>query len=77
MFNLGVYEIKKLEIDVKMCFVEHILDSMMKPVGYLCFLRAQYITGSVFSFCVTLLPKRLVYFVHSPINLSQLVLALQ
>ena len=35
LFNLRVYELKILKVNVEIGFVEHILDAMMKPVGYL------------------------------------------
>ena len=46
--------LKTLETDLDTCLVEHILDAMMKcaPVGFLCILGIQYMTGSVFSFSV-------------------------
>ena len=42
--------LKTLEVDVKIGFVEHILDAMMKPVRYLCILGVQYMIGKVFRF---------------------------
>lgn len=42
--------LKTLEVDIKIGFVEHILDAMMKPVGYLCILGVQYVIGRVFRF---------------------------
>ena len=46
--------LKTLETDLDTCLVENILDAMMKraPVGFLCILGIQYMTGSVFSFSV-------------------------
>ena len=37
IFNLGVYNLKDLEKDLEICFVEHILEAMMKraPTGVL------------------------------------------
>ena len=45
---------KALETDLEICFVQHILDVMMKqaPVWFLCILGVQYVTGRVFSFSV-------------------------
>ena len=50
IFNLGVYELKTLGTDLEICFVEHILDAMMKraPTGFLCILGIQRMIGSVF-----------------------------
>ena len=40
MFSLGVYGLKILEPDLEICFVEQILDAVMKltPIGFLSIL---------------------------------------
>ena len=41
MFSLRVYELKIMETDLENCFVEQILDAVMKlaPIGFLYILR--------------------------------------
>ena len=70
IFNLGVYGVKILEADLEICFVEQILDAVMKvaPIGFLSILKMQYIIGQVFSFSVTLKLSCLVYSLFSSIN---------
>ena len=70
IFNLGVYGVKILEADLEICFVEQILDAVMKlaPIGFLSILKMQYIIGHVFSFSVTLKLSCLVYSLFSSIN---------
>ena len=45
IFNLGVYGVKILEADLEICFVEQILDALMKlaPIGFLSILKMQYV----------------------------------
>ena len=45
MFSLGVYGLKILAADLEICFVEQILDAVMKlaPIGSLFILKMQYI----------------------------------
>ena len=75
IFNLGVYELKKTETDLKTSFVEYISDAKMKlaPVGFLYILEFQYMIGSVFSVSVILKTKNSLF---SSIIWSQLLLAL-
>ena len=49
------------------CFVEQILDAVMKlvPTGFLSILKMQYIIGKVFSFSVTLKPNCLIWSLFS------------
>ena len=49
-------------ITSQFCFVEQILDAVMKlvPVGFLSILKMQYIIGKVFYFSVTLKPNCLI-----------------
>ena len=70
IFNLGVYGVKILEADLEICFVEQILDAVMKlaPIGFLSILKMQYIIGQVYSFSVTLKLSCLVYSLFSSIN---------
>ena len=73
--------LKTLEIDLKICFVEHILDTMMNGApgggGFLCILGIKYMIGKFFSFSVILKRQRLLYSVFPSIISSQLLLALQ
>ena len=59
MINLGYRRLKTLETDLETCFVEHILDTMMKrvPVTFLYILGIQHMIGSVFSFPEVLKPN--------------------
>ena len=70
IFNLGVYGVKILEADLEICFVEQILDAVMKlaPIGFLSILKMQYVIGQVFSFSVTLKLSCLGYSLFSSIN---------
>ena len=45
IFILGVYRLKILETDLQICFVDKILDAVMKlsPIGFLSILKKQYI----------------------------------
>ena len=63
IFNVGVYELKDIGNRFRNCFVEHILDAVVKhePVGFLYILGIQDIISSVFSFSMILKPRRLVY----------------
>ena len=49
IFGLGVYGLKILETDLEICFVEQILDAVMKlvPIRFLSILKMQYIIGKV------------------------------
>ena len=47
------------------CFVDQILDAVMKPIGFLSILKMQYIIGKVFSFSVTLKPNCLIWSLFS------------
>ena len=71
--------LKILEADLEICFVENILDAMMKsaPVRFLCILGVLYVIRCVYFFSVTLKTKRLVYSIFWSINSSQLLLDLQ
>ena len=72
--------LKTLEIDLKICFVEHILDTMNGAPGgggFLCILGIKYMIGKFFSFSVILKSQRLLYSVFPSIISSQLLLALQ
>ena len=50
ILNLGLYELQDIGNSRVACFVEHILDAVMKhaPVGFLCILGIQNMIGSVF-----------------------------
>ena len=50
IFDLGLYELKDIGNSRVVCFLEHILDAVMKhaPVGFLCILGIQNMIGSVF-----------------------------
>ena len=71
--------LKTLETDLEICFVEHILDAMLKraPVVLLSIVKIQCMIGCAFSFSMILKFKRLIYPVFSYIISSQLLLALQ
>ena len=47
IFNLGYTSLKTLETVLEICFVEDILDAMIKrtPVGFLCILEIQHMIG--------------------------------
>ena len=49
IFGLEVYGLKILETDLEICFVEQILDAVMKlvPIRFLSILKLQYIIGKV------------------------------
>ena len=74
-FSIWEYRnLKKVETDSEICFVDHILDATMKhvPIGFLCIL-IQYMIDIIFSFSVTLKPKRSVFsifciFIYYPIT---------
>ena len=77
--KLRAYELKDIETNLEIRFVEHILDAMMKcgPAGFLCNLEIRYTIISVIPFSMILKPKRLVYSVFSSTISLELLLTLQ